>query len=44
LHVDFGALEPETLFLDVMTMGDLMLLSELCFNWVMVYRIATEKN
>jgi hypothetical protein len=44
LHVDFGALEPETLFLDVMTMGDLMLLSELCFNWVMVYRAATEES
>jgi hypothetical protein len=44
LSVDFGTLTPATPFLEILSMGDLMLLSELCFNWVMVYRIATEKN
>jgi hypothetical protein len=44
LNVDFGALSPATPFLEILSMGDLMLLSELCFNWVMVYRAATEES
>ena len=44
LEVDFGALNPATPFLEVLSMGDLMLLSELCFNWVMVYRTATDES
>ena len=36
--VDFGAMEPQTPFLEILSMGDLMLLTELCFNLVMGYR------
>jgi hypothetical protein len=38
LQVDFGMLTPATPFLEILSMGDLMLLSELCFNLVMVYQ------
>jgi len=38
LQVDFGSLKPQTPFLSVVSMGDLMLLSELCFNLSLIYR------
>lgn len=36
--VDFGALSESVPFLDVLPMGQLMMLSELCFNLVVAYR------
>ncbi len=42
LRVDFGALEPSQPFLEILSMGDLMLLTEWCFNAVMVYRERVE--
>ena len=38
LRVDFGALTPTMPFLEILSMSDLMLLTELCFNLVMAYR------
>jgi len=40
LRVDFGTLTPAMPFLEILSMSDLMLLTELCFNWVMAYRQA----
>jgi len=36
--VDFAALSESIPFLDILTMGELMMLSELCFNLVVAYR------
>ncbi len=36
--VDFAALSESVPFLDILTMGELMMLSELCFNLVVAYR------
>ncbi len=38
VRVDFGTLEPSLPFLEILSMGELMLLTEWCFNVVMVYR------
>ena len=38
VRVDFGALKPLQPFLEILSMGELMLLTEWCFNVVMVYR------
>jgi len=40
LRVDFGMLTPAMPFLEILSMSDLMLLTELCFNLVMAYRQA----
>lgn len=42
--IDFEALEEDMPFLEILTMWDLMMLSELCFNLVMTYRIKEERK
>ena len=37
--IDFESLEEGMAFLDILSMWDLMMLSELCFNLVMTYRL-----
>ncbi|MDD3344529.1 MAG: hypothetical protein PHR87_13255 [Sulfurospirillaceae bacterium] len=43
-HIDFENLEEGMPFLEILTMWDLMMLSELCFNLVMTYRIKEEQK
>ncbi len=42
--IDFSALEEGMPFLEILSMWDLMMLSELCFNLVMTYRMQEEKK
>jgi len=42
--IDFDALEEGMPFLEILSMWDLMMLSELCFNLVMTYRINEGKD
>ena len=41
LVVDFGSLSESVAFLEILSMGELMMLSELCFNLVVAYRRQT---
>jgi len=43
-NIDFSALEEGMPFLEILSMWDLMMLSELCFNLVMTYRMNEEKR
>ena len=43
-RIDFSALEEGMPFLEILSMWDLMMLSELCFNLVMTYRMNEEKK
>ena len=42
--IDFEALEEDMPFLEILSMWDLMMLSELCFNLVMTYRMKEERK
>ena len=42
--IDFEALEEDMPFLEILSMWDLMMLSELCFNLVMTYWMKEEKK
>ncbi len=42
--IDFEGLEEDMPFLEILSMWDLMMLSELCFNLVMTYRMKEEKK
>ncbi len=42
--IDFESLEEGMPFLEILSMWDLMMLSELCFNLVMTYRMQEEKK
>lgn len=42
--IDFETLEEGMPFLDILSMWDLMMLSELCFNLVMTYRMKEEQK
>jgi len=42
--IDFESLEEGMPFLEILSMWDLMMLSELCFNLVMTYRMNEEKK
>lgn len=42
--INFEALEEDMPFLEILTMWDLMMLSELCFNLVMTYRMKEERK
>lgn len=42
--INFESLEEGMPFLDILSMWDLMMLSELCFNLVMTYRMKQEKG
>ncbi|MBV5278715.1 MAG: hypothetical protein J0647_06745 [Campylobacteraceae bacterium] len=42
--INFESLEEGMPFLDILSMWDLMMLSELCFNLVMTYRLKKEKG
>ena len=41
--IDFEQLEEGMPFLEILSMWDLLMLSELCFNLVMTYRMKEEK-
>lgn len=43
-HVDFDALKEGMPFLEIISMWELLMLSELCFNLVMTYRLKEEKK
>ena len=43
-HIDFEALHEGMPFLDILSMWDLLMLSELCFNLVMTYRLKQEEK
>ena len=42
--IDFESLQEGMPFLEILSMWDLMMLSELCFNLVMTYRMQYEKS
>jgi len=42
-NINFESLEEGLPFLDILSMWDLLMLSELCFNLVMTYRMKEEK-